>query len=213
MALGAIGAPMQLPAGLLKSAGLLPPRTIEEIVSAALPEFVTVTLSGELVAFCENEGKLSVPGVKVIAGAGGGGAVPVPLSGTDCGLPVALSVMRRLAAREPAAAGVKTMEMKQEWVGASAVGAPQVSDSANSAAFAPVMPMPFTLRAWSPVLESVTVCTLLGVPTCALPSDRVGGVIVATGPVTGWIAPASTLKATGKPKPGPVNGEVATSER
>ncbi len=114
LALGAIAAPMQLPVGLLKSAGLLPPRIIEEIVRAALPELVTVTLSGELVAFCDSEGKFRVPGMKVMAGAGGGGAVPVPLSGTDCGLPLALSVMERLAAREPAAAGVKTMEMKQE---------------------------------------------------------------------------------------------------
>lgn len=60
----------------------------------------------------------------------------------------ALSVTERLARREPAAAGVQTMEMKQECVGASAVGAPQVSDSANSAAFAPATPMAFTLRAW-----------------------------------------------------------------
>jgi hypothetical protein len=85
LALGAIGAPMQLPVGLLKSAGLLPPGRMDEMVSAALPELVTVTLSGELVAFCESEGKFSVPGTKVMAGAGGGGAVPVPVSGTDCG--------------------------------------------------------------------------------------------------------------------------------
>lgn len=91
--------------------------------------------------------KFSVPGAKVIAGAGGGGAVPVPVGGTDCGLPVALSMMERLAAREPAAEGMKTMEMKQECVGWMAVGAPQVSDSTNSAAFAPVTEMPFTLRA------------------------------------------------------------------
>ena len=119
----------------LKSAGLLPPRIIEEIVSAALPELVTVTLSGELVAFCESEGKLSVPGAKVMAGAGGGGAVPVPVTGTSCGLPEALSVMESLAIREPDAAGVKMMEMKQECVGGMAVGTPQVSDSANSEAF------------------------------------------------------------------------------
>lgn len=60
LALGAIGAPMQLPVGLVKSAGLLPPRTMEEMVRAALPELVTVTLSGELVAFCESEEKNSV---------------------------------------------------------------------------------------------------------------------------------------------------------
>jgi hypothetical protein len=84
-----------LPVGLLKSAGLLPPRTMEEMVRAASPELVTVTLSGELVAFCENEGKFSVPGMKVIAGAGGGGAVPVPVSGTDCGLPDALGSATR----------------------------------------------------------------------------------------------------------------------
>ncbi len=93
------------------------------------------------------------------------------------------------------------------------MGAPQVSDSANSVAFAPVMPMAFTLRAWSPVLESIKVCAVLGVPTCTLPRERVGGVSVATGPVIGWIELASRLKATGKPKPGAVKGELATSEK
>ena len=75
------------------------------------------------------------------------------------------------------------------------------------------MPMPFTLRAWSPVLESMMVCALLGVPICTLPRERVGGVIVATGPLTGWMEPASTLKATGKPNPGAMKGELATSDR
>jgi len=43
-ALGNRGTPVQVPAGALKSAGLLPLRLMAVIVAGALPELVTVTL-------------------------------------------------------------------------------------------------------------------------------------------------------------------------
>jgi hypothetical protein len=81
---GAMGAAVQLLDGALKSAGLLPPRVIAEILRGALPELVRVTLSGKLVDLGERDEKFNVPGVNVIAGAGGGAPSPVPVSATDC---------------------------------------------------------------------------------------------------------------------------------
>ena len=50
------------------------------------------------------------------------GAVPVPVSVTVCGLEVPLSVIVRLAARDPVAAGVKDTEMVQLEPAASVAG-------------------------------------------------------------------------------------------
>ena len=58
--------------------------------------------------------KFNVPGVNVIAGAGGGAPSPVPVSGTDCGLPGALSVTVNCPRREPDAVGVKVTVMRQD---------------------------------------------------------------------------------------------------
>lgn len=68
-----------MPDRLAKSAALLPPSVMLEIFSAALPEFVTRTLCGKLVAPCASDGKFTVPGIKVIAGAAGGAPSPTPL--------------------------------------------------------------------------------------------------------------------------------------
>ena len=84
---GIMGAAMQLLDGALKSAGLLPPRLTAEIFRGTLPELVRATLSGKLVEPGDSAEKFKVPGVKVIAGAGGGAPRPAPVSETDCGLP------------------------------------------------------------------------------------------------------------------------------
>jgi hypothetical protein len=81
LALGAKG-PLQ-PLVMLKSVTLLPARRTEEMLRVALPEFVTVTVMGELVVPCVMAGKLMGFGATVTAGAGGGGATPAPLSCTD----------------------------------------------------------------------------------------------------------------------------------
>jgi hypothetical protein len=122
-----MGAAVQLLEGALKSAGLLPPRLMLEIFSGAFPEFVRVTLSDKLVDPGDRAEKFNVPGVKVIAGAGGGAPSPVSVSGTDCGLPGASSVTVNRPRREPDAVGVKVTVMRQDVVGLSTVGALQLS--------------------------------------------------------------------------------------
>lgn len=77
------------------------------------------------------------------------------------------------------------MEMKHELVGCKTVGSPQLSASLKSAAFAPLMVMEFTLSAWLPVLDSVTICAKSGVPTAVLAKVSPVGVSVATGPTSG----------------------------
>ena len=105
---------------MLKSVTLLPVRSTEEMLRVALPEFVTVTAIGELVAPWVMVGKLTGFGVTVTAGAGGGGATPVPLSCTDWGLSGALSEIERVACKEPVLVGAKVMLMEQKLVGLSA---------------------------------------------------------------------------------------------
>src|SRR5271167_1555028 len=104
---------------MLKSPGLLPPRTTDEICRVALPEFVTVTGMELLVVPWVVVGKLTGSGVTVTAGAGGGGATPAPVSVTGWGLPGALSVIESVACCEPVpeADGVKVMLMEQNLVG------------------------------------------------------------------------------------------------
>src|SRR5713101_4368391 len=76
------------------------------MVSAAVPEFISVTGIAPLVV-PTNWGVLNAKlgGVSVRARTG---SVPVPLSGTVCGLPGALSLMVTVADLIPAAEGVKT---------------------------------------------------------------------------------------------------------
>lgn len=80
---GGMGAAVQLLDGALKSVGLLPPRLMAEIFRGAFPELVRVTLSGKLVDPGDRVEKFKVPGVNVIAGAGGGAPSPTPVSATD----------------------------------------------------------------------------------------------------------------------------------
>jgi hypothetical protein len=98
-----------------------------EIFRGAFPELVSVTLRGKLVDPGDRAEKFNVPGVNVIAGAGGGAPSPVPVSGTDCGLLGALSVTVNCPRREPDAVGVKATVMRQEVVGLSTMGELQLS--------------------------------------------------------------------------------------
>lgn len=70
----------QLPAGateplqaleLVKSATLVPPKATEEMLSAAVPELVTVIMAGPLVAPSTMAGKVSGLGAMVTAGVSG----------------------------------------------------------------------------------------------------------------------------------------------
>ena len=109
-------------------------------------------------------GKLTGSGVTVTTGAGGGGAVPAPVSATVCGLPGALSVMESVACCDPVAVGANVMRIEQNLVGASAEGAWQLSDSWNWLGSAPAREMEFKLRASLPLLVRVMVCGVLVLP-------------------------------------------------
>lgn len=63
--------------------------------------------------------KLRLVGLSVTEGAS---TIPVPVSGTLCGLPVALSAMLILALRVPVAAGVNVTEIVQLAPAASVLG-------------------------------------------------------------------------------------------
>lgn len=122
-----------------------------------------------------------------------------------------MSVTVNWARREPDAVGVKFTVMGQEFVGLSTVGALQLSVSVKSPAFKPVMLMALTLRAWSPVLESISDWLGAAIPTVLLPKTKFAGVSVATGPTSGWPEPGVMLNAIGRSRPGAVKGEPLTS--
>jgi hypothetical protein len=84
---------------------------------------------------------------------------PLPVRLTDCGLPEALSVTLKLPGRVPDAVGVNVTLMVQ--FSPAARELPQVLFSAKS----PLDAMLVIVRAALPVLDSVTVCAALVVPT------------------------------------------------
>src|SRR5207302_1142574 len=120
-----------------------PVAAIPVIVSAALPVLESVTVRGvpvRLICWLPNA---TLAAVRLATAAGG--AVPVPVSVTPCGLPASLPVMVIAPARAPAAAGVNVMLMAQVAPGAS--GAAQVLVCAKS----PVSAMPLMFNGALPV--------------------------------------------------------------
>jgi hypothetical protein len=92
-------------------------------------------------------------------------ATPVPLSATVCGLGglVALSVILNVAVCVPVPVGEKVTLMVQ--LPAAATPPPQLSVSANSEAFAPLIAKLEMIKAEVPVLLNVSNCAVLVVPT------------------------------------------------
>ena len=86
-------------------------------------------------------------------------ADPVPLRVTDCGLPGALSAMVSVAARAPAAAGVKVTLIVQLLPPATEL--PQLLVWTKSVALVPVIVMLVIARAAFPVLFRVTIWAAL----------------------------------------------------
>jgi len=97
--------------------------------------------------------KLSEVGVSEVAGAGA--AVPVPVSATVCGEPVALSATETVAAKLAAEAGVKVTEIEQLAPAASVE--PHALVCAKSLGLAPPMLMPVMFSTASPVFLSVAI--------------------------------------------------------
>src|SRR5256712_6612728 len=97
-----------VPAAMAKSPGFKPARTMLVMLRVAVPLLVRVTVCTGLVVLRRWSPKARLVGAKVTAG-----TIPVPASDTNCGLPGASSVMVTVAARAPAAAGVKVRLTRQ----------------------------------------------------------------------------------------------------
>jgi hypothetical protein len=132
------------------------------MVRLAVPVLVTVIGSDVPLVPTSTPGKLRPTGERVTAG-----ATPVPLIGTLCGLPDALSVTFTVDDRLPVLVGVKITLMVQLAFAAREEGQVLVSEKS------PVLPveilMPVTDNEAFPVLVSVITCALLPMPTCWLP--------------------------------------------
>jgi hypothetical protein len=150
-----------------------PLAAIVVIVSVADPEFVSVTVWAALVVVSGWLPKLRLVGEKLTAGA----VVPVPVSETVCGLPVALSVIETAPVRDPAAVGVKVTEIVQ--VPADATEAPHVLVWLKS----PLAAMLVMARAAVPVLVSVTDCAALAVFRTWFPKLKLVGARLTAGAV------------------------------
>jgi len=87
---------------------------------------------------------------------------PTPTSATVCGLLAALSVKTRVAVRVPAAWGVKTTLTVQEPPLAATVGPHELAPKLKSP---PMMLTPVRVSTAVPLLEIVTVCGALALPS------------------------------------------------
>ena len=122
----------QLFVDIVKSPLFTPAMAINDIVRGAEPVFVTWMAWGALAVLISWFPKLRLPGLMVTV------ALPAPLRGTHCGLPVALSVMQSVALRAPTAVGVNVTWMLQLAAGARPV--PQLFvEIVKSPLFTPAM--------------------------------------------------------------------------
>lgn len=163
-----------------------------------MPLLATVTICVAELAPTTTLPNDSEGGVILATGAGGGGAaVPVPDKFTACGLFGALLATERLAARAPAAVGVK-VAVSVQLAPAATEPAAQVPVRAKSPALVPASVMPLMESAAFPVLVSVTLCAALDIPTCTLPS----AIVLPDKPTAGEGAAAPVplkLTALGEP--------------
>lgn len=166
-----------------KSLGFAPPRLMDEIVTGEAPVFLSVTLCAALggPSFCV--GKVRLAGVSDTLA-----VAPVPLSAIVCCGGLALSEIKTLAVREPAAVGWNVTEIVQLAPAANVADASgHVVVSAKSLAFGPVIPMLAMDSAALPVFLSSTGGWLVEPPTLTLPKLSV----VLAKPTAGIAAVAS----------------------
>ena len=110
-------------------------------------------------------------GESVIASAG---AVPVPVSATACGEPVALSATEREAVSAPAAVGLNSTETVQ--LAAAARVVPHVvADFRNEVALVPVIVSDVRVTVPVPVFFTVTNCAAVVEPTVVEANARLVG--------------------------------------
>ena len=97
-----------------KSAPFVPEMPIEVMLKVALPVLLRVTTLAGLDVPTAWFAKLILPGERAAAG-----AIPVPVRGTDCGLPGMLSLTVILAVRVPVAVGLNVTLIVQALPAAS----------------------------------------------------------------------------------------------
>jgi hypothetical protein len=170
-----------------KSVELLPASVTPEMVSAALPVFLTVVDIAVAVEPTGVLGKLRVVGESDTMGV----AVPAPVSVTVWGDPVASSVTEIVVVKLAAETGVKVAEIVQVLPAASVV--PQLVVSAKSDVLAPESVMPEMFRTALPVFDSVVDMAVAVEPTDVFGKLMVVGESEATGAGAGVPVP---LRAT-----------------
>jgi len=161
-----------------KSLGLAPAMAILPIARAALPVLESVAVCDALVVPLVAL-KVSEEGVSEAMGTGG--AVPVPLSVTPCGDPVALSDMETEAVSLPGVVGAKLTAMVQVEFAARGLAPMQLSLSTKFAAPVPVTAIAVMARGVVPEFFRITFCAALVVPSVWLPKFNCMGVTVITG--------------------------------
>src|SRR5437870_2723503 len=144
-----------VPAAMAKSPGFKPARAMLVMLRVAVPLLVRVTVCTGLVVLRRWSPKARLVGAKVTAG-----AMPVPASDTDCGLPGASSVMVTVAVRALAAVGVNVRLIRQLAPATTVAPFVQVVPAAmaKSPGFEPARAMLVMLRVAVPLLVRVTVC-------------------------------------------------------
>jgi len=138
------------------------------IVKAAVPVLVTVTGAAVLLVPTRTPVKLRPTGDSVATG-----ATPVPLIGTVCGLPGALSVNLTVDDRLPVLVGAKTTLIVQLAFAASEKGQLLVCEKS------PVLLLEILMfvrdKDTFPVFVSAIACGVLPMPTCWFPKLRLVG--------------------------------------
>jgi hypothetical protein len=151
-----------------------PVTVIALTVNVAVPGLLTVMGFVELLLPTNTPVKLRLAGPTVAAA-----ATPVPLKGTVCGLPVALSLILSEDDRLPVFPGVNVTLIVQLAFTASVF--PHVWVCEKYALLPVVILIVVNDRVAVPVLVSVTTCALLLTPTIWLPKLRLVGDSVTTG--------------------------------
>ena len=142
--------------------------------SVALWLFLRVNVFGRLVVPTVCAAYVALVGVNVT------GAIPVPDSGTVCGLFAALSVIVMLPVRNPSWVGVKVTLTMQFAPAASVL--PQ-GFVLVAAAKSPLITMLLMFSVELPVFATVTLFAVVVVPTTVLANTSDVGVSVTTGPL------------------------------
>lgn len=136
----ATAVPRQLDPTTEKSPAFNPFTPMAVTCRGPLPVFETVRFCGAAVVPCVVvPGRLNVPaGFSSAVGAGGVGAIPIPLKPYCCGFPSALSRTFNVARLWPTLVGAYRMKIVHECFGCSTTVETQLSLSWKSPAFAPV---------------------------------------------------------------------------